>query len=165
MILSLSFKVLKHQLSLLLFILPGQSYTTKVFYFQSFPNLYNTQPELWTIIHYISKHCCSVSSREKNMNHFFSRFSRDRDSCQCQCQLSWGVLVFSVSNIPQVLVFVAVFLFVFVFVFLLVRSCFLVILIKCLTSLKDCSFKVFSKCICHCHCNCHYNDKSSSLSF
>ena len=41
--------------------------------------------------------------------------------------------------------------FVFLVVFLLVGSCFLITLIKCL---NDRSLKVFSKCICHCFCLC-----------
>ena len=53
-------------------------------------------------------------------------------------------------------VFVIVLVFVFVVVFLLVRSCILIALIKCLKgqNLKDCSLKMFFKCICHCLCIC-----------
>ena len=50
MILSLSFAVLKHKLSLLLFILPGQGNITKVFAIWSFPNSCYIQPELKTIL-------------------------------------------------------------------------------------------------------------------
>ena len=61
MILSLSFAVLKHQLSLLLFILPGQGNITKVFAIWSFPNSCYIQPELRTILLNFLKHCCSAS--------------------------------------------------------------------------------------------------------
>ena len=47
--------------TVLLSILPGQGYITKVFFIRSFPNSFNTQPELWTILNHILKHCCSVS--------------------------------------------------------------------------------------------------------
>ena len=61
MILSLSFAVLKHKLSLLLFILPGQGNITKVFAIWSFPNSCYIQPELRTILLNFLKHCCSAS--------------------------------------------------------------------------------------------------------
>ena len=54
----------------------------------------------------------------------------------------------------NVFVIVFVFVFVFVVVFLLVRSCFLITLIKCLKGQKSQRLKVFSKCICHCLCHC-----------
>ena len=58
-------------------------------------------------------------------------------------------------------VFVFVFVIVFVVVFLLVRSCPLITLIKCLKGHKSLGslLQVFSKCICLClylcHCHCH----------
>ena len=53
-------------------------------------------------------------------------------------------------------VFVIVLVFVFVVVFLLVRSCFLITLIKCLKGQKSQRLKVLSKCYYHClgHCLC-----------
>ena len=56
MSLSLSFDVLQHQeASLLLFILTGQGDLTKVVETSSFPNAYNIQPELRTLLLHILK--------------------------------------------------------------------------------------------------------------
>ena len=115
--------------------------------------------------------------------------------------LVWMSLIHNNELMVRLGTFVIVIVFVFVVVFLLVRSCFLITLIKCLKvqkyqillsegalymylslslclssslsfcwsghvfsspwsnvskvkSLKDCSLKVFSKCICHCLCIC-----------
>ena len=64
--------------------------------------------------------------------------------------MNFGSFSFSrVGSSPNV--FVIAIVFVFLVVFLLVGSCFLITLIKCL---NDRSLKVFSKCICHCFCLC-----------
>ena len=64
-----------------------------------------------------------------------------------------------------IIVFVIIFVFVFVFAFiavLLLSFCWSGQVFPSIwsnvskaKSLKDCSLKVFSKCICHCHCLCH----------
>ena len=73
------------------------------------------------------------------------------------------------------------FFIVFVIVFLLVRSCLLITLIKCLNGHRSLEslFRVFSKCLCHCLCLClclchclfvgqvmspHHSDKMSQWS-